>query len=694
MALACESEFIFIGKGDESFLENYSYELTDDPTAKGGRIFMALEILNNQSEAEDIGEALFSNFRQAFYRSMEADPYERFEESLKEVNATIESFRQEKASRFIGNLNISIGAIVENTLYISVTGDAEAYLIRKRFVSIISEGLVEDAHTESFVNIANGALEEGDTVLLSSSRLVRYITKGDLGKMFALTHHGELAEALGELQDYLLTEILGRSAVVGLYMGKEEAVAADIEGMFDSELMESGERSAWHPVEAWRRFSGSCKSLYRKFRMISFVAKIPGVKTLVAWGANLWMRNKINTVKDKVSETLESTAAAAQEKMGRVLPKIRFRKEMRKERILMIAAGLLILLVVSVFWLRSRGGQQELIAEHQSRLNHVRELLGEASTVGQFDKEKAADTLTAAEQEALTVLSSRFLRSEAVTLLDEIQTQRDTLDDIKRLTPTIVANLAEKRENVSALGLIALKDLLYAFEYNALYEIVLDKLQDPLTISDVETVILASAFNEENSLLFLTRTGKMLEYKDGRVQEVSTSDGLWKKGVDMTSYGPRLYVLDPEHNQIWRYQRRREGFDVSEAYNQDASLEKGVSIAIDSNIYVLNSDGTITQLYQGEQQEFPLRRSPVVPVTQPTKLVTAPESLYLYVLEPAQQRVLIYRKDLQNGGAAYQTQYVFENVGTLRDLEVVDNRLYIADDKQVYFVNLRGLPVE
>jgi len=60
MGLSLTSEFIFVGRGDESFLENYSYELSEDD-GRGGKIFMALEILNNQAEAEDIGETIFAN---------------------------------------------------------------------------------------------------------------------------------------------------------------------------------------------------------------------------------------------------------------------------------------------------------------------------------------------------------------------------------------------------------------------------------------------------------------------------------------------------------------------------------------------------------------------------------------------------------------------------------------------------------
>lgn len=665
MAFSYESEFIFIGRGDESFLENYSYELTKDPGQKSGKIFMALEILNNQAEAEDIGEAIFANFKEKFYEDLEGNPYERFEEALKEANRVIETLKEEKVSRFIGNLNIAIGAIVADTLYISVAGDAEVYLVRKRFVSVVSEGLAEDSKKETFVNIANGTLEEGDKVLFSSSRLLRYITKGEIGKIFAGAQAGSISESLTELQDFIMTEILGRSAVIGVHVTESKKEEEDAgENVFES----GGSRIADLASVLYDKFSWLMRI---KNRLAGFIPadwrlKLPDIK-------NIKQSIKEKSFKDK-------------------LPKISFHKGMSRERILIIVILLLVILVGGIFWIRTRGNQKRIIAEQQARLNHVRELINDASTVGQFDKEKAAGLLGTAEQETLQILSSRFLRSEAVKTLDDIKEFRDGLDDIKRIKePAILADFSEKRNTVSALGLLALGDRLYGFEYNALYEMVLDKLQDPLTISDLETVILGTEFPDKSSLLFLTRTGKMIEYADGHFGLASTRDGIWKKGADMTSYNDRIYILDSERNQIWRYTRRRDGFDAGEAYNKDADLSKGVSLAIDASVYILNSDGSIVQLYQGEKQDYPLRKAPLAAIAAPVKIYTNADLGFIYILEPGQSRVVVFKKDVSNGGANYQTQYVFENVGVLRDMAITDGRLYVMDEKRVYFVNLSGL---
>lgn len=656
MAFNCESEFIFIGKGDESFLENYSYELSEDPDGSGGKIFMALEILNNPAEAEDIGEAIFANFKQKFYEDQQADPYQRFEEALKAANVTAETLKEEKASRFIGNFNVALCAIVGGSLYLSTTGDAEVYLVRKRFISVISEGLSEESDKELFVNIANGELEDSDSVIISSSRLLRYITKGELGKIFGNVGHGDIGLALSGLQDFIMAEILGRSAVVGVYAEEQR-----------QEVMEG----------AGSIFEEQAGAKYFSF-LKKLTDKLPKISAFSFLGKFSWL----NSIKEKllgiIPESIKSKSLA--------------HRQMSREKILILVVLLCVLLIGGVFWLKTRGDQARAIAEQQVKLNASQELINEATTQGQFDKVKAAELLLSAEQKTLEVLNSKYLRGEAVKMLDLVQQSRDSLDDIKRVkSPTILADFSEKRATANMLGLLALKDHLFGFEYNALYEIVLDRLQDPLTINDVETVILGTDYADGDSLLFLTRTGKMVEYIAANFAFVPTKDGVWKKGVDMKSYNEKVYILDPERNQIWRYPRRREGFDVGEQYSQNADLSKAVSLAIDSSIYVLNSDGSVIQMYQGQKQDYPLRKAPLSAVAAPTKIFTNANLNYLYMLEPAKQRVIVFRKDPKNGGAQYQTQYIFEKTGVLRDLAVADNRLYVMDDKKVYFVNLSGL---
>src|SRR3989338_4259336 len=203
MALKADYEFLFVGRDDNSFLENYSYDLFQEHGDKSGEIFINLEVQNNPVDAEEIGGVIFETMQKVFFEDVSLEPYTRFELALKAVNGVIAEFKGQKSSGYIGNLNVIISAVVGDDLLLSQCGDAEAYLIRKRFVSIISEGLNEGAEPDdTFSSIASGKIESGDIVLFSSTRLVRYISKNDLAES---VHRKNIIEALNEVKDVIST---------------------------------------------------------------------------------------------------------------------------------------------------------------------------------------------------------------------------------------------------------------------------------------------------------------------------------------------------------------------------------------------------------------------------------------------------------------------------------------------------------
>jgi len=149
-------------------------------------------------------------------------------------------------------------------------------------------------------------------------------------------------------------------------------------------------------------------------------------------------------------------------------------------------------------------------------------------------------------------------------------------------------------------------------------------------------------------------------------------------------------MLDPEAKQIWRYTRRRDQFDAAQAYSVGVDLSNAVDFAIDGNIYILNNDGSIIRLYQGNKEDFPIKQSPVKPLVSPTKIFTEQDMNQIYILEPNENRILVYLKDDKTGGASYNSQYIFDDLQGIKDL-VVDkdtNTMYVLTKDAVYRVAL------
>jgi hypothetical protein len=667
--LKTQYEFLFVGRDEGSFVENYAYDLGEGGEGSG-KIFINMEIAQNSIDAEKIGEIIFDRMRKVFFADSEVDPYERFEESLKEVNRALNEYRGDRENDWLGKLNVLIAAVIGNQLFLTQSGEAEAYLIRKRFTTTISDDLDESDGKDFFTNIASGDLEPGDFVLLSTTRLLRYVSKNDLSKQV----NGNLQGAVQGIKDFLQGEVMSR---VGLILIQGNSAAEKRAPATEMALPEAEEKPVLHQRE---EFYTEKEAVEEPEKMSAGSASLDKLKSVFDKGVSTF-RSKF----DQLSRGEFGNARKGSENGS----KWSF-SNWGKDQILVAVVILILLLTMGVWWLRSKSDEDQRIKGLADNLVQIREEIDSAITTGQFDKVRAGDMLNDAEQKAIVVLNSGYHKDKARELLDLILETRDKLDGVLHPKTELMADLTQKRANVSALGLLYLKDKLFAFEYNALYPILLDKVSDPLTIDDNEKVISGTNYDDKGSLLFYTDSGKVIEYKDDRISFLQTTDGAFKKGKVLEAYNNRIFILDPESSKIWRYTRRRDQFDAAQDYAVNVDLKNAVDMAIDGSIYILNSDGTISKLFQGTKQDFPIKKQPVKALHAPTKIYTENGMSQIYVLEPGERRVLVFNKDDRSGGAVYDKQYILDELKDVMDFYVDKdtNTMYILTKTGVYRVIL------
>lgn len=651
MALKANYEFMFIGKDDNSFLESYCYDLFEELGEKSGQIFINVEVQNNPVDAEDIGAVIFEAMQKVFFEEVEKEPYERFEASLKAVNNVLKEFKSQKMSGYIGNLNVIIAAIVGDSLLLTQTGDAEAYLIRKKYVSVISEGLNEEAGDDIFSTIANGQIEAGDFVLFSSARLVRYISKTDLGKAVGRN----LADSLTEIKDIVSSEILGRIGLTGIMFSvasKDEVKA--IESEVDSATRTVLESSRGQVVQQKETLTGK------------FVTAIKGY------------RRKQAEVFDGKGRNFVGSVGGFFEKLWSGL----FSKGFGKDKILAFLVVAIFVLSLGIWYANGKREEKAEIQKLDGILSDVQTKIAEAGTKGSYDKDAAKTILDQAYLDAMTVLNSGYYREKAKIYLVQIDETRDKLDNIKRVeNPKVLADLTAKRSDVNALGFAILGDRVFVYEYNALYEVVVDQVQDPLTIDDKETVIAATGFDDRNSVVFLTKSGKLIEYANGNMSFMDSEDGSFHKATDLADWSNRIYLLDSSGNQIWKYTFKgvRDKFGPAEPYfSGNADIANAESFTIDSNIYMIHSNGDITKYYGGSKAEFYINNPPFNPMKDPKVVYTDEKLSQLFVVDSSSGKILVYNKDSKTGNLNYTNQYMFDGVGDIRDVYVD------ADSKKMY----------
>lgn len=655
MSLKANYEFLFVGKDDSSFLENYYYDLFKDHGKDSGQIFVNIEVENNPLYAEEIGGLIFETMKDEFFKHLDRDPYKRFELSLKAVNQAVQDFKKEK-NAFLGTLNIVVAVILGEELFISQCGDSEVYLVRKRLVSVISEGLSEDAvgSEDLFASIASGKIEVGDFVLISSTRLLRYIGKNDLIHCLGSK---SVEKSLDKVKDVISTEILGRIGLIGIVFDEMSAVDEDIVENFED-----------HETEVVMEANGPTSDGEKQSISGTFYSIV-------------------DTVKRKVQKFEFLNSA---KKLFAPL----FSKGFSKDKFLAILVVLIFVLSIVILVVNNNSQDKEMTEKYSRMLDQVEAKVAEANAKGTYDKLAARTLLEEAYADAKVVMDSGYFRQKVPLILDDISIARDLLDNVQRIeAPEVFLNLNEKAGLDSAVGIVQVKDQVFVYDQNTVYEILVDEVKEPIVLDEDETIVAATAFDNRRSVVFLTASSKLIELRDGNVTFMDTEDEAFKGGVALANWANNIYILDDAGKQIWKYVYRstRERFDsVDEYVPNGLDLENTKDLAIDGSIYVLNSQGVVNKFYAGAKQDFYLNDLPDQAFISPNRLFVSESSDKVFILDSLESRLVLMKKDNRSGNLVYDSQYVFPTVGVINDL-YVDNDLaqvFLLTSDKIYLMNI------
>ncbi|MDH5597368.1 MAG: hypothetical protein OEY44_04630 [Candidatus Peregrinibacteria bacterium] len=581
------------------------------------QIWVAFKIEGDSKYARSTMQSIIDTLDEVFFDHLEVDVYERFENALKEVNLTYKTLLEKRGQASVGVISAIIAVFSGNELHLTQTKEAEAYLIRKSRLSLISEGLSSKSN-DLFVNIASGELLPEDKIVFATSRLLRMTTQTKLIQM--------CSEGVTEALDAIREMVLANSDLsIGV----------------------------------------TCIS-----------TRLPYRNAINLGRGNAWL-SKLQKMLNKAVSFVEGKTR------GKKFP-------VDKNNILIALGAVILLLILSVSFLLNGQHDSQLREEYRARIEAMNQDLHVANTKGYAnDKETANAILEKVEEEARVILDSEYFRAEALALLEKVQATRDSINNTTRLTEyTPFVDLSNKKENVEALGLVNLDDNFFVFEYNSLFEVILDQVLDPKLIDESEIVINGVAMEDQDVLVFRTQAGRFIEYDEGQFSFVSTDDEVWQNGVDFASYGKYLYLLSPEKNQIYKYPRLRGKYGNATEYNLDAELTGGISIAIDGTIYVLKEGGDIVKIFKGEQQSFAIE-SLASDLSEATKIHTLPEHENMYVLDPVNRKVVVLRKEV-GPGARYASQVFFEELEGVIDLYVdkKEDSLYLLTKTQIIKIAL------
>lgn len=615
----------------------------------------------------------------------EGEAWTRLDGTLKELNGLFKGFI---ISGTLEDIH-AVVAIVDRSgqLHISTAGRGEAYLIRGGTASQITE-FSKGKPVSAFIHISSGSLEPGDTVALSTQRLLRAMTPAQLSQ---LVHRGE--QFLHEVVDALEGE-------------KESAALASIVIPGKGDIVDDGREDA--PVRgavpsrrSGRRTQAGVAGMVRGIgeRLLPF-ARIAGEAGLALGksGASRMMSG---------SGGLKSL----QEKGKTLLSDLKDPRRKRRAHLFLLAGAVGAFLVVWVgVSLATSSQRSKTRSELSDLVTQIKEEIQTADNrrlAGDMDGANAV--LERAEQQAKQVTSNKSgdFRAEALDLLDSIRSKREEINNVLRVPARVLVNMSTKNSNISAQGLVGLGEGEFlVYDRESSYRVLLNRLDEPKQLVDDDLILQGTNFSRYKSQIFMTTGNSLLELSANQIVPMKTEDPAgWTTGKDIETYLRYLYILAPDKKQIFKYERLSNRYAAPVQYNVNGDLTGAIDMAIDSSVFVLKEGGTILKLLRGEAQPFIINHAPggtptasVATAGTTYELLAGSTKMYkvpdgnLYFLDPTKNRVIVTTDGGGSGEASYVKQYILEGeqLGTLQDLYVdpEEGNMYVLDEKRIYVIDL------
>lgn len=662
---------------------------------KYGILYFVCEILNPDPEMNDIIKAIVDTTCETYYKDLEKEPLTSFEEALKKVNNVLFEIAESGEISWVSKINAIIACLSSNHLFLTQTGNAQAYLIRNEKVTNISKDLAPPTITpkKTFANIASGTLEVGDKVIFSTAELFYHFAPQDLARILS---RFSPATAASYIVKMLRKEEVESISTLILELTTEEIVS--------EKVLESEPKEFFGPE---KRISVKLNEFLLKF---SKQAKI-GIEKALPKIKELSKQIKISykeKVEPKLKEGLLKTKKELEKKKIEISPdrferiknylyKIGKKIKEFKGKESAIAIGLLLIFIVALS--SACQYQKKKIALKREEIKEIymscKELENAANAAMTYkDNKKARELIQEALDKLKKIEKSTYLHDEIAELTSELKKELDKVTNTIRLNKLNPIGGFTSEPKLKTDGLLVKEHNIYSFskeKSNLLrYDMINKKAE---ILKEVEAGEFADAIIKENEIIFLTKNPVQiisynLENNLVKIEEIIFGEEEFVESPVLGSYYNKIYLIDKKENQIKKYSKTPEGYSRAIDYiiNPDLyDLSDAIDMAIDGFIYVLKEDGTILKFLAGVGERFKIEGIPQPEELSPVKIFTNENLTYIYLADPAHNRIVEVDK---NGN--YVRQFISPTLDQIDDLFVdpKTKELFILKNSEIYEIPL------
>jgi len=464
--------------------KSYVSVVSEKLPENGAELFAIIELPNKvdggvwqdyEKIQKIITSALRSNFRNANPNS--------FENCLAQINSGLAEEAAEGAASWLVKINALVSVRYLNDFYISTVGKIHAYLFRNKQFSNIADSPSKTNPAKLFENFVIGKLTKNDTVILTTSTLIDYVSMDRLQQ--ELSEPEALEESTQLIAD-LIEESAGKDLSLGtLFLG-----------------IGLGEKLS--PEKEISRFeSSSLDKSKRILQVIGTGAKntLQGTsKYIVSFASGTF--NRIKNADIKPSTIKDKTAEIMSPEKFRALSKT-------KKFFLSMAALFFVLLVTDIVIGIRVGSTQKKQKAIDTTFSDITNYISQANDAQVYgDSEKSRTLLSTAQKEMSSLSSSTIASTQGQQVEKQLTQLEDAVNKINRVSPTQLINFGMNVDRI-----IRINNIIYAVNYKgsaiASYDTNSKKLTSSKAMSTSEIVAASSSgtgmilIEDKNGVLFL-----------------------------------------------------------------------------------------------------------------------------------------------------------------------------------------------
>ena len=664
--------------------DSFCYEPENLYEKKLGSLYLAGELKNALPQNNKFLDHLSEFLKKEFYSSIKRSSENSLKDSLKKSNAYLGEIGKKGDVSWLGNLSLAVLNFKDYNLNFAKVGDFKIVLLRSGQIIDIGKSLdlaeIEPYPVKIFGNILTGKLAEKDVVLVMTKNIFSLFSQGARIK--------RISKETNKKEKVYLPSILEKVARLAAFESKEnpfsEKKLKEILKNKEKELLiNSGLCLICYLTKEQENKKSKPFTYQKELERFSPIRAVQNIFSPVLSKITPWLKKLKDFIKKQPFKKESKETPKEQQKLKLASPRIIFKKphlsfpeKIRKNAILL---SLFILILAAGFFIFKKEEQSRL-EEYRATLNSIRQDVdkGESYLILSENK-KAFDLFKKLLEDIVPLKNEKKIQKEALELESIIE---KNLKEISKFTVLENPKLFYEfnAQEFIPQKIAYFKGALYVFSpvNENVYKISQQKDQTKIEMKE----LLSDAAGLDNSLVFLKKPNSvyLLENDKFDINYVLNDpypDFTLKKIV---AFGSNLYAFDEKNGEVIKYPGPlKEGKDTPQIWLEVAGpkAKEGLSMAIDTSVWILNKDNTISRYYKGALKE---KFEPsIFPYPKGFSEITLSTN-YVYLLEPGQKRVVILNKAGQ-----VVKQFQSEKFDNIKDFTVSANgTVWLLNGTQIY----------